>query len=63
MTAARLREVGSVTSEAIERLHKQLENMPSGEKETDDPEGLLVSYLVLVFPNVLSNTTSFIHMP
>ena len=42
MTATRLREVGSVTSEAIERLHKQLENMPSKDEEMEDPPSLKV---------------------
>ena len=42
MTASRLREVGSVTSEALERLHKQLETCPSPEQELADPDGLAV---------------------
>lgn len=42
MTAARLREVGSVTKEAIERLHKQLETCPKSEEELEDPKGVVV---------------------
>ncbi|OWF46662.1 transcription termination factor 2-like [Mizuhopecten yessoensis] len=42
MTAARLREVGSVTKEAIEKLHKQLETCPGEEMELTDPKGLTV---------------------
>ncbi|XP_069139673.1 transcription termination factor 2-like isoform X1 [Argopecten irradians] len=42
MTAARLREVGSITKEAIEKLHKQLETCPGEEIELPDPKGLNV---------------------
>ncbi|XP_033756052.1 transcription termination factor 2-like isoform X3 [Pecten maximus] len=42
MTAARLREVGSITKEAIEKLHKQLETCPGEEIELTDPKGLAV---------------------
>ena len=57
MTAARLREVGSVTSEAIERLHKQLESMPGREDEVDDPQHLKVSI------HTLSHTLEYPRMP
>ncbi|KAL3865169.1 hypothetical protein ACJMK2_006788 [Sinanodonta woodiana] len=46
MTAARLREVGSVTKDAIEKLHKQLETMPSGSEELEDPKGLKLPLMV-----------------
>ncbi|XP_053407442.1 transcription termination factor 2-like isoform X2 [Mercenaria mercenaria] len=42
MTAARLREVGSVTKEAIEKLHKQLETCPKSTEELEDPEGVVI---------------------
>lgn len=42
MTADRLRQVGSVTKEAIERLHKQLETCPKPSEELEDPDGILV---------------------
>ncbi|XP_048745647.2 transcription termination factor 2-like isoform X3 [Ostrea edulis] len=45
MTAARLREVGSVTKEAIEKLHKQLETCPDSGTELEDPKGLKVSLM------------------
>ncbi|XP_061170821.1 transcription termination factor 2-like [Saccostrea echinata] len=45
MTAARLREVGSVTKEAIEKLHKQLETCPDSSTEVEDPKGLKVSLM------------------
>ncbi|KAK3095192.1 hypothetical protein FSP39_011239 [Pinctada imbricata] len=46
MTAARLREVGSVTKEAIEKLHKQLETIPDENTETEDPTGLKVDLMM-----------------
>ncbi|KAK3610427.1 hypothetical protein CHS0354_016603 [Potamilus streckersoni] len=46
MTAARLREVGSVTKDAIEKLHKQLETMPPGTEELEDPKGLKLPLMV-----------------
>lgn len=45
MTAARLREVGSVTKEAIEKLHKQLETCPDSSTEIEDPKGLKVTLM------------------
>ncbi|XP_005107364.1 transcription termination factor 2 [Aplysia californica] len=45
MTAQRLREVGSITTEAIDKLHKQLETCPSDETETPDPAGLNVTLM------------------
>ena len=42
MTKARLAEVGSVTSEAIDQLHKQIESMPGREEEVEDPPHLKV---------------------
>ncbi|XP_041370526.1 transcription termination factor 2-like [Gigantopelta aegis] len=42
MTAARLRDVGSITKEAIEKLHKQLESRPDESMELEDPHGLTV---------------------
>ncbi|XP_052773741.1 transcription termination factor 2-like [Mya arenaria] len=46
MTAARLREVGSVTKEAIEKLHKQLETIPKSDEELTDPTGLVVPLMI-----------------
>ncbi|CAG5131816.1 unnamed protein product, partial [Candidula unifasciata] len=43
MTAQRLREVGSITTEAIDKLHKQLESCPTEETECPDPHGLQVT--------------------
>uniref|UniRef100_A0A2C9K2C0 Transcription termination factor 2 n=1 Tax=Biomphalaria glabrata TaxID=6526 RepID=A0A2C9K2C0_BIOGL len=42
MTAQRMREVGSITTEAIDKIHKQLESCPSETEELPDPKGLKV---------------------
>ncbi|BFY97124.1 hypothetical protein BsWGS_00165 [Bradybaena similaris] len=43
MTAQRLREVGSITTDAIDKLHKQLESCPTEQTECPDPHGLKVT--------------------
>ncbi|ESO95145.1 hypothetical protein LOTGIDRAFT_232224 [Lottia gigantea] len=45
MTAARLREVTTVTKEALEKLHKQLESCPASTDELEDPKGLKVNLM------------------
>ncbi|XP_059160044.1 transcription termination factor 2-like [Physella acuta] len=45
MTAQRLKEVGSITTEAIEKLHKQLDTSPTDSTELDDPAGLTVTLM------------------
>ncbi|CAL1548467.1 unnamed protein product [Lymnaea stagnalis] len=45
MTAQRLREVGSITTEAIDKLHKQLDTCPADSTELPDPKGLKVSLM------------------
>ncbi|KAK6185605.1 hypothetical protein SNE40_007803 [Patella caerulea] len=45
MTAARLREVTTITSEALEKLHKQLESCPDETAESEDPKGLKVNLM------------------
>lgn len=45
MTADRLKEVGSVTRDAIEGLHKQLERRPAETAEVEDPTGLRVTLM------------------
>ncbi|XP_067657488.1 transcription termination factor 2-like isoform X2 [Haliotis asinina] len=46
MTGARLREVSSITKEALEKLHKQLESCPSENEELEDPKGLTVPLMI-----------------
>ncbi|XP_064597391.1 transcription termination factor 2-like [Liolophura sinensis] len=46
MTADRLKEVGSVTKDAIEGLHKQLERRPAETAEVEDPRGLKVNLMI-----------------
>ncbi|XP_071090765.1 transcription termination factor 2-like [Haliotis cracherodii] len=46
MTGARLREVSSITKEALEKLHKQLESCPSESEELEDPRGLTVPLMI-----------------
>ncbi|XP_033113373.1 transcription termination factor 2-like [Anneissia japonica] len=45
MTSTRLREVGSVTKDAIDKLHRSLETCPGADIETSDPKKLKVSLL------------------
>ncbi|XP_064631066.1 transcription termination factor 2-like [Lineus longissimus] len=45
MNAARLKQVGSITEEAIIRLHKQLETCPPEATELDDPDDLTVTLM------------------
>ncbi|KAK2148703.1 hypothetical protein LSH36_486g00023 [Paralvinella palmiformis] len=42
MTVNRIREVGSIMAESVEKLHRQLETMPQPEEEAGDPEGLVI---------------------
>lgn len=43
MTAQRLREVGSITTDALNKLHQQLETRPTEAASAPDPEGLTVT--------------------
>lgn len=45
MTTARLREVGSVTNDAIKKLHDSLQSCPSPDEATPDPDGLKVTLM------------------
>jgi hypothetical protein len=58
MTKARLAEVGSVTSEAIAELHRQLESMPGREEELDDPDNLKVRVQIPI-PSHTRNITHY----
>ncbi|XP_074643058.1 transcription termination factor 2-like [Tubulanus polymorphus] len=45
MTKDRLKQVGAVTTDALERLHKQLETCPNETTESEDPSGLKVQLM------------------
>ncbi|CAG2204502.1 TTF2 [Mytilus edulis] len=46
MTNQRMREVTSITAEAIEKLHKQIKTCPDDTYELEDPEGLKVPLMM-----------------
>ncbi|XP_013392990.1 transcription termination factor 2 isoform X2 [Lingula anatina] len=45
MTASKMRQVGAVTAEAIETIHRQLETCPLDRAELADPNGLTVTLM------------------
>ncbi|KAH9492952.1 transcription termination factor, RNA polymerase II [Bulinus truncatus] len=45
MTAQRMREVGMITTDAIDKIHKQLESCPNENVEQPDPEGLKITLM------------------
>nr|XP_047136121.1 transcription termination factor 2 [Hydra vulgaris] len=45
MTQTKLKDVGRVTKEAVEQLHKSLDSCPAPNEEADEPKGLNVSLM------------------